>query len=262
MKEPTPKPPASTEPVINPEVYHPDGAFDDPLHEWWKKNGRSIITGAGLAIVATVVVFGFRAYRSVQEEAVQVAYNQAIATGTLPAFAEANAGHPLVGVASLQIANSAFAAGEWDRAIEFYAGATDALKKNPLSGKARLGLAIAHSKLGQNAESRQILAALGDDESAFPASRSEAMYFLALLSIAEGDQAAFDEWNEKLAKIDRTGAWQQKLSYYSERVEIPVSEPIATEKTADQMLTAPSAEEASAQEAASEEAPAEDAAPE
>ena len=150
MKEPdsTPSPEPAAPPAEG-ERHHPDGALDDPLHEWWQKNGRSIISGAVLAVVLTAVIFGFRAYRSAQEKAVQSAYNEAVANESLADFATEYSGHSLAGIAALRTAHDAFEGADWTTAQTFYTTATESLAQSPMGGKARLGLGATHSKLGQ-----------------------------------------------------------------------------------------------------------------
>jgi len=224
MKEPTEKEsPPSTEPGID-ASHHPDGAFDDPLHDWWKQNGRSILSGAALAILATAAVFGFRAYRHGQLEDLQNAYNEAFAADSLETFAVENAGHPLAGIAALQTANGAFEENDWDLALEQYTVAVDSLSDNPLRGKARLGLAVTRLKRGENVEATQILEGLATDENAFRAARAEATYFLALTALSLDDKEAFSQWSDTLPELDPMSVWQNRLQYYRERVEIPVTE--------------------------------------
>ena len=213
---------------MNPQgQHHPDGAFDDPLHEWWQKNGKSLIAGALIIVIGTGLIFGFRAYRASQEDALQVAFNDAVATDTLAEFAEANAGYPLAGIAALQTANFAFGEQDWNRALEFYSLAAESLAGNPLSGKARLGVAITQSKMGESTKAKNILATLADDTTEFPAARAEALYFLSLLALEEGQQDEFEKWSGKLADLDQTGNWSSRLSYFESRVPIPVGKPPA-----------------------------------
>ncbi|MFP4353221.1 MAG: tetratricopeptide repeat protein [Puniceicoccaceae bacterium] len=224
MKEPESS--SAPEPVAPPpegERHHPDGALDDPLHAWWQKNRRSIIAGAALAVLLTAVVFGFRVYRSSQEEAVQAAYNEAVANESLAGFATEYAGHPLAGIAALQTAHDAFDGADWQTALTFYTSATESLARSPLGGKARLGLGASHVKLGQAGEARRVLEALADDGDAFPPARAEAAYLLALMALADGDTGAFDRWTGELETLDTMGVWQDKLAYYRDRVAIPVA---------------------------------------
>jgi len=239
MKEPESTPAPNASPMNPPGQHHPDGAFDDPLHEWWQKNGKSLIAGALIVVIGTGLVFGFRAYRNSQETALQVAYNEAVATGDLASYAEGNAGYPLAGVAALQTANEAFAEENWERALSFYTLAADSLKGNPLSGKARLGIAISQSKLGEAPQAKNILATLAGDQTAFPAARAEALYFLSLLSLEAGDTAAFDQWSEQLAGIDQVGNWTSRLQYFADRIPIPVATPPASPDSPEATPTNP-----------------------
>ncbi|MGE9289499.1 MAG: tetratricopeptide repeat protein, partial [Puniceicoccales bacterium] len=164
MKEPESTSTPKNSPMNPPGQHHPDGAFDDPLHDWWQKNGKSLLAGAVIVIVGTAIVFGFRIYRQNQEKAIQVAYNEAVVAGSLDSFARANASYSLGGVAALQTANTAFESADWDQALEFYKLAAEGLKGNPLAGKARLGIAVTQSELGNDAEARKILSALANDK--------------------------------------------------------------------------------------------------
>ncbi len=229
MKEPKDPESANPNEPLAGAQHHPDGAFDDPLHDWWQKNGRSVVSGAILAIVATAVVFGFRGYRKAQVDQLQAAYNEALAAEELDGFALDHAGHPLAGVAALRTANVAFGEDDWNRALEYYIVAVDSLANNPLHGKARLGLAVTRTKLGEDAEAIRVLEALANDEEAFPAARAEAMYFLALKALSAGDRQAFEQWSDSLAEVDRMAVWQNRLRYYRESVPIPVVEAPAAE---------------------------------
>ena len=213
-----------------PGEHHPDGAFDDPLHDWWQKNGKSLIAGAVIVIVGTAAVFGFRIYRQSQEQSIQIAFNEAVSSESLESFAQENAGYPLGGVAALQTANTAFENQEWDQALANYKIAAESLKGNPLSGKARLGIAVTQSEMGNNEEAQKILSALANDEKSFPASRAEAMYFLSLLSLESGDYDSFSQWSSKLAEIDQIGQWTAKLGYYEDRTPLPVIEVTSEER--------------------------------
>lgn len=237
-----------------PGQHHPDGAFDDPLQDWWQKNGRSLIMGALIVVIGTALVFAFRAYRDSQEEALQIAYNDAVAAEALPAFAEENAGHPLGGVAALQAANEAFAEDDWDRALTFYSVATDSLGPNPLAGKARLGVAISQSKLGNNEAAKSVLSALAGDDTEFPAARAEALYFLSLLSLEAGDADAFSRYSTDLAEIDQMGRWSARLTYFEESVPLPVAtpEPPAIESSESAQPESPGTENAAETESIGE----------
>ncbi len=253
MKESESNSPSKPSPMNPPGQHHPDGALEDPLHEWWQKNGKSLIAGAVIVVLGTGLIFGLRAYRQSQETALQVAFNEAVATDSLGSYALENAGHPLGGVAALQTANAAFEAGEWDRAHDFYSLAVDALKGSPLQGKARLGVAISESKQGNDAAAEQVLATLADDQNAFPAARAEALYFLSLLALSADDRAAFDRWSGKLSEIDQAGRWSSRLNYYEDRTPLPVREPAPEDGTGQEAETTG--------EAPADQTPAEDSSP-
>ena len=227
--------------MSTPEQHHPDGALSDPLHDWWEKNGRGLIIGALILVIGTGVVFGFRAYRNSQEQTIQVEFNDAVVADELAAYAQENSGYPLGGVAAIQTANQAFAEEDWDRAIEFYSTAAGALKGNPLEGKARLGIAISQAEKGNAEEARKVLSAVANDTALFPASRAEAIYFLALLSLESGDQSAFADLTAQLDEVDQVGLWKGKLDYYQNRVAIPVTEEAADDSENTVEPTAPTA---------------------
>jgi hypothetical protein len=122
----------------------------------------------------------------------------------------------------LKTGHQAFEEGDWSKARDLYALATESLEGNPLAGKARLGLGASHAKEGAPAEAARVFEAVATDESVFPAARAEAMFFLALLALSEDDRDGFERWKSDLSEVDSMAVWQNKLDYYADRVPIPV----------------------------------------
>lgn len=227
------KPESQKPPVEKPEVVsspgdrlHPDGALDDPIHEFWTEHGKSIITGAVILVLGTALIFGVRAYRQIQEQTVRAAYTEAIADNNLAGFATDNTGHKLAGVAAMQVANRAYAEQDWEKAAEFYQISVDSLGRSQISGKARLGLGVTLSKLGNTEQSERVLRALAEDNRAMISSRATALYNLAILYFSQNEVDKFSNAYEKLSELDPRSYWQDKLRFYREHVNIPVDESI------------------------------------
>jgi predicted negative regulator of RcsB-dependent stress response len=192
-------------------------SIEDRISIYWQEN-KAFISGC-IALLALIIIGinGARIYSSIALERTQAAYAEAKAAGTLAEFAQANSGHALGGLAALEIAQEAFAAEDFGRAVEFFALAVPALEESILLGRARLGLAFAHYYDGAEEEGLARLTALAEDASVPESARAEAAYHLAVEADVAGRSDEFDRWVAVIESSPMAAAWQQRIMMYQEQ---------------------------------------------
>src|SRR5262245_32472587 len=143
-------PPAKPTPEGAAPVYEP--AFETAVQGFWEKNRQGVFI---LIVVALLAIIGREAWqyfaasreRGVQEEYAKIADQ----TSKLAAFADANSGHALAGVAYLRLADEKFTAGDFKTAAGQYQKAAGSLKNEALLGRAKVGAAMSQLSGGDRA---------------------------------------------------------------------------------------------------------------
>src|SRR3954465_5686782 len=130
----------------------PESGFEIAVQEFWQKN-RGLLLGLGvIALLAIVGREGWQYVSAQHEQSVRADYAQAgDRPEQLTAFAAANNGHELAGVAFLRVADLKYTAGDFRAALDNYNKAVAALKIPAVLGRARLGAAM--SQLGSGDKS-------------------------------------------------------------------------------------------------------------
>ena len=184
--------------------------FEDRLRIFWQKNGKSVIA-LGVIVLVAIVAKGAWDYRAAQKEVeLQQAYSAATTPAQLKAFAAANPGHVLAGLARLRLADDDYAAGKSTEAIYGYEDAIPALKTGPLASRARLGLAMAQLQVGKTVEGEAGLKQLASDATESKSIRVEANYQLASLASVAGKSDDVKKYSEQVMAIDATSPWLQR----------------------------------------------------
>lgn len=191
----------------------PDSGVELALHSFWEKN-RSLLIGA--CVVALLVIIGREGWQYVaasSEAKVREQYARiADRPEQLAAFASANSGHALAGVAYLQLADTKYGAADYKSAAENYKKAADVIKEPLLLGRAKLGEAISVLKSGDQARAETALKALLADTTLLNEVRAESAYHLASLADSAGNTAEVGRLVGEINKIDATGIWAQRGS--------------------------------------------------
>lgn len=221
-------------------------SFEDRAFQFWKKN-RIVMIGCFAVIIAAMIVWWvMRAMEAGRLQEIQQAYGEATTIEAKRAFATANAGHPLAGLALLAVADDSYTNMRYDEAARDYATAAAELTEPLLSGRARLGEGMARVKAGQTVEGERVLTTLAEDATALMSYRTQAWYELAAIAAGAGDNAKALVAADKARALDPEGYWASMATVLRTRLgatDMPV--PPATDA-----LTAPAPE-----------APAADAAP-
>ncbi len=204
-------PPANQTPEGTAPVYEP--AFETAVQTFWAKNRQGILV---VCIVALLVIVGREAWQyfaASREQGVQAEYAKiADQTAKLAAFAEANSGHALAGVAYLRLADEKFSAGDFKTAAGHYQKAVGSLKNEALLGRARLGAAMSQLNGGDQAAGEVALKAISADATLTKGARAEATYQLAALAADAGKSDELRKLAEEVSKIDPTSSWAQRAT--------------------------------------------------
>lgn len=205
-------PPSADNPSENQPVVAAPG-FEVKAQAFWEKNRRFIL---GVCIVILLAIIGREAWQfaaASKERGLQSEYAK---VGDRPeqltAFANANTGHVLSGVAYLRVADAKYAAGDYRAAAENYSKAAANLQVPAVVGRARIGAAISQVNGSDKAAGETALKAIAADASLPAAIRGEAHYHLATSAHEAGNKAEVNRLVGEINKLDATGIWSQRAA--------------------------------------------------
>lgn len=213
--------PMSQLPSADQSSPHPDPSaapaaepgFEVTVHALWSKNRNFILLLCGIVLLAIVGREGWQYFSTMREKNLQEQYAQiSDKPEKLGAFAESNAGHPLAGVAYLQIADGKFEAADYKQAGVFYAKATGSLKNEALLGRAKLGAAVSQVDGGDVAAGEAAFKVVAADQTLPKTVRAEANYHLASLAHEAGKLEDTKKFLDEVMKLDLSGPWSQRAT--------------------------------------------------
>ena len=171
----------TSSPDLETAVNHSDSAtLEDKGFLFWQRNKRYILVAMGILSLSVIGYKGSAWVQHYRLHKVQKAFLRAEDSQELIAFAEANPGNPLSGVAYLTAADAEYERADHARAREHYAAAKEILKGTLLGARARLGEGVASLRSGHLETGFALLDVLSNDESAPIALRLQAAYTVAL----------------------------------------------------------------------------------
>ena len=202
--------PAQVDPAAAPAA---DSGLEPTLHNFWTKNRGFIFVVCVIVLVGIIGREGWQYFAAAREKSIQQDYAQvADKPDRLVAFAEANPGHPLAGIAYLQVADRKFEAADFKEASAMYTKASGSLKNEALLGRAKLGAAISLISSGDLAGGESALKAVSSDGSLSKTARAEASYHLASLASDAGRAEDVRKYVEEVTKNDLGGSWAQRAT--------------------------------------------------
>lgn len=197
-------------------------SFEDRLYLFWEKYKGAVV----LLCIALVVIIvgreGLRIWADVQDSRVQATFAEAATPEELRAFATDHRGHPLAGLALLDLADQAYRAGSYHQAAQDYSAAAAILTEPSLKARARMGEAVSHVRDGATAAAEPVLEGLARDASQLLAIRSEAHYHLAVLAREAGDYDRAREKADAILDLNPGGFWANRAQ--SLRTSLPPQE--------------------------------------
>ncbi len=192
-------------------------SLEDRISIYWMEN-KGFISGCIFVLALLIIAFnGMRIYKDHAEAKLQAAYAEAMAGETLADFAQANANKDLGGLAALTVADEAYTAEDFEKALNFYAIAADALAENVLAGRARVGQAFALFYSGKKDEALAQLADIAADNNLAEVARAEAAYHLAIEADVAGRSEEYDRYVAQIEASTIATQWQQRLSIYEQQ---------------------------------------------
>jgi len=204
-------PPANPTPEGTTPVYVP--SLETAIHGFWAKNRQAILV---LCVAALLAIIGREAwgyFAASREQAVQAEYAKiADQPAKLEAFANANTGHALTGVAWMRLADEKFTAGDYKTAAAHYQKATASLRNAALLGRAKLGAAVSQLNGGDQAAGEAALRAVGADATLDKGVRAEATYHLAAFAADAGKVDEVKKLAEEVSKLDPLSSWAQRAT--------------------------------------------------
>jgi hypothetical protein len=204
-------PPANPTPEGTAPVYVP--SLETALHGFWAKNRQLILVLCVAVLLAIIGREAWQYFAASREQAVQAEYAKiADQTAKLEAFANANSGHALAGVAWLRLADEKFSAGDFKTAAAHYQKATGTLQNGALLGRAKLGAAVSQLNGGDQAAGETALKAIGADAALDKGVRAEATYHLATFAADAGKTDDVKKLAEEVSKIDPLSSWAQRAT--------------------------------------------------
>lgn len=188
----------------------PVPGFEEKLSTFWAKNGKLVVIGCVVVLLAIVGRGAIGLIAAQREAGIAAAYAAATTSDQLKTFAAANAGHALAGAAHLRLADEAYAAGKYTDAQASYTKAAAELGNSLYSGRIQLGLAMSKLNGGDATGGEAALKALVADVSGLKGVRAEAAYHLAVLATDAGRSDEASKLAEQVMSIDPDSIWTQR----------------------------------------------------
>jgi predicted negative regulator of RcsB-dependent stress response len=187
--------------------------FEEAVHQFWEKNRQQIVWVCVAVLLFMVGKEAWERIAAMRERNRQEEFTQAASSpAKLAAFADANRGHALGGVAHLMLADQRFESGEFKQAAISYQQAKGLLTLPALIGRARLGEAVSNLNAGDRAAGETALKAIAADTALLKVTRSEASYHLASLAAEAGRGDDVKKLVEEISKLDPASTWSQRAT--------------------------------------------------
>jgi predicted negative regulator of RcsB-dependent stress response len=194
-------------------------SLEDRLFMTWKNHSTLIIAGVVLVVVLIVGRGAWGSYVEARQARISEAFGLAESIDEKRVFARDNIGHPLAGVALLEVADEVYRNGDYRMSEIEYSAALAALSEPLLMARARMGSAISAIQSGLVSKGEPLLRGIANDEEVPVPVRAEALYHLASVQFAEKRYDDARATLDELAESSSAGAWVGPMT--SLRAQIP-----------------------------------------
>ena len=192
-------------------------SIEDRISMYWMEN-KGFISSCILLLALFIIGFnGMRMYQSHAESTLQIAYAEALANETIAEFAQANSNKDLGGLAALTVADQAYSAKEFEKALNFYSIASNALATNFLAGRSLLGQAFANFYMGNEETALAQLANIAANSDLAEAARAEAAYHLAVEADVTDRSEEYDKYIAQIQASPIATQWKQRVAAYEQQ---------------------------------------------
>lgn len=202
-------------------------SLEDKLFMTWKNHSTLIVAGVVLVVVLIVGRGAWGSYVEARQVRISEAFGLAETIDEKRVFARDNVGHPLAGVALLEVADEVYREGDYRMAEIEYAAALAALSEPLLMSRARMGEAISAIQGGLVSKGEPLLRSIADDEEVPEPIKAEALYHLASVQFAEKRYDDARATLDELAESSSASAWIGPMT--SLRAQIPAEVASAAE---------------------------------
>lgn len=193
--------------------------LEDQVFLIWQNNKGLILGGIGFVFAFFLGFQGLKAYQKSAEAKLLAGYQDAATDAAKKAWAEDEAGHPLSGFAEKELADAAFASGDFATAeAHYHAAAKDSA--SVVKDAATVGIAVSLLEQGKTADAKSVLETLANNSEA--ANQAEAQYRLALIAQSEGDTEAARTLIESISDEPQAQFWKARA--LSLEQELPKSD--------------------------------------
>ena len=193
-------------------------SVEDRINMYWMEN-KSFVSGCIFLIALLSIGFnGMRMYTSKVEAQLQSAYAEAVAKETIADFAKDNSNKELGGFAALTVADQAYSAEEFEKALKFYVIASNALATNFLAGRSLLGQAFANFYMGNEEVALTQLANIATNGNLAEVARAEAAYHLAIEAHSADRREEYERYIAQIQASPIATQWQQRVAMYEQQV--------------------------------------------
>lgn len=215
-----------------------DADVEDKVWLFWQKNGKALVAGGVVALIAVIAVQLYELYEEKALADMQISYQAAEADeASLLTFGEANASASLGAFALLEVADAKYAERDFAEAGKLYAQAATGLAGTPFGARAELGQAMTAIKAGDTATGTAELTRIGADASLIGTIRGEAIFNLALIALQDSDYTTAKQRLTELESLEGAPIWNQQAKMLRDNVPELAPEEEATVDAAGQADT-------------------------